>query len=86
MKSTLTVGKIPVVETPKKTLTLEVVNTRESRDLHEVKDATGKVVDLQPIEGSHRAFLDLKLPNGAVFQVEISPATLVTHIVPALQP
>jgi hypothetical protein len=86
MKSTLTVGKIPVVETPMKTLSLEVVDIQETRDLHQTKDALGNVVDIQPVEGTHRAFLKLKTPNGAIFQAEISPATLTTHIVPALKP
>ena len=66
-------------------LMLEVVDVQETRDIHQTKDALGNIVDIKPVEGTHRAFLSLKLPNGAIFKAEIPPATLTTHISPSFK-
>jgi len=57
----------------------------ESRQIEQVRDPVNdKITEIKPVEGTHKAFLTLKTPEGATFKAEINPATLVTHIAPNL--
>jgi len=53
-----------------------IVGYKESRDIHVERNAAGQVIDLNPVEGSERAYLDLELPGGTVLQAEIPHAKL----------
>lgn len=62
---------------------LEVVSFEETREMEEERDPSGIVLELNPIEGSEKAFLHLRLPSQAVIRVEV-PFPVLDEIVPLL--
>ncbi|MGK3964986.1 hypothetical protein WMF01_30880 [Sorangium sp. So ce1667] len=61
-------------------ISVHVVGYEEHRQIGALHDSTGKVVELKPVEGSERAFLDLQLPNKEVVRAEISHNDFMQHI------
>jgi hypothetical protein len=56
----------------------------EHRQIQATKNKDGIFTDSTPIEGSYRAILDLRLPNGQIIKVEVSQKDL-DYIVPFFQ-
>jgi hypothetical protein len=56
--------------------TLDFVGYEESRQMHVTYDEAGKILDMQPLESSQQAFLDLRTPSGVIIRVQVAPADL----------
>lgn len=67
-------------------LNVDVVDFEETREIHRTVDIEGNVVEMRPIPGSDRAFLNLRLPNGTVVRAEVPHADFETHVYPAMGP
>lgn len=61
---------------------VRVVGFEESREVKVTRDELGRALDLEPIEGSERAFIDLELPAGSRVRVEV-PVAALDEILPS---
>ena len=64
---------------------VEVISAGEERDIEPFRDESGRVTELKPVEGSDRAFLNLRLPNGLVIHA-IIPIASLDDVYPMLGP
>ena len=55
-----------------------IVGYDESREVAVEYDSNGLAVDLKPVPGSHRVFINLRLPVGIVIRAEVSPRDFET--------
>lgn len=63
-------------------IAVEIIDFEESREVVPTLGADGRVTDLSPVEGSERAFLHLRLPNGRIVRVEIPHEQLTSEVLP----
>ena len=61
---------------------VRVVGFEESREVKVTRDELGRALDLEPIEGSERAFIDLELPAESRVRVEV-PVAALDEILPS---
>jgi hypothetical protein len=61
---------------------VDVIGFDETRQIDVQYGKDGNAVEAKPIEGSDRAFLDLRLPDGGVIRAEVSHEDFEARIVP----
>jgi len=49
----------------------EIVDCGESREITSVRDVDGRVVDLAPLPGSEKAWVEIRLRDGSLHKVEV---------------
>ena len=59
-----------------------IVGYEECRHIRVTKNEQGMATDSAPIEGSEKAVLDLRLPNGQRIKTDVSYADFIDRIVP----
>lgn len=62
----------------------KIVGYQESREIAYKRNAAGEIIDSFPVEGSEKAFLDLKLPTGKVVRAEVPHARFLVDVAPLL--
>lgn len=50
----------------------KIINYEESRQIQQIYDVEGTLIDLVPVKNSERAYIDLQLSNGFIVKAEIS--------------
>lgn len=63
----------------------KIINYEESRQIQQVYNAEGILIDLIPIKNSERVFIDLELSNGSIVRTEVLYNDFKEKIIPILQ-
>lgn len=65
--------------------TLKLVGYDRNRKIEPVRDDTGKVIELKPVEGSERSTVTLAIPDGVTFPAEVPEDAFDQHLAPMLE-
>jgi hypothetical protein len=71
---------VSIIEGLMEHIPVHIVDFEENRQISALRDDTGKAVELRPVDGSERAFLDLRLPGGEVVRAEIPHDEFEQHV------